>query len=167
MNITNDSMPHRTLLAGLIAECEAEVPYYSGAQKFHYWAWHVAATLAFLTSIASAGVAAFADKDNFAGAVHGWLIGLPLVGAAATGCMRLYKFREREALREDGRLELQDIIRNARSLLAAAKTDADYQRAYHEVRTRFDNLERDQHRRDVALRDDEKVQPSSAHGHKP
>lgn len=150
--------PHRALLKELMDELETgEIPYYERAQRFHYSAWHVAATVAFFTSIFSAGLAALLKAEQFADAGRIWLVVLPLIGAAAAGAMRLYKFREKEALREDGRIEAVDILRNAKSLNAAAPDDAACKIAYHSVRARMDKLERDQHRRDIALRADERV----------
>ncbi|PUE09504.1 hypothetical protein B9Z51_11665 [Limnohabitans sp. T6-5] len=150
--------PHRLLLNELINEINTrEIPYYARAQKFHYVAWHVAATLTFAASIVSAAFAALLNAEQFAGVGRTWLVVLPLIGAATAGAMRLYKFREKEALREDGRIEAVDILRNAKSLNASASDDASCKIAYHSIRARMDKLERDQHRRDIALRTDERV----------
>ena len=83
------------------------------------------------------------------------LIIISVIGAAATGLLHLYKFREKEALREEGRIELEDIIENAKSLLASSGDDEAYQKPFHQVRERFKQFGLDQHRRDIALRSDE------------
>lgn len=151
--------PHRSLLIALIDELEeSEIPYYKKAQCFHYLAWHVSATIAFFTSIISAGLAALLNREEFAESGRIWLVLLPLIGASAAGAMKLYKFREKEALREDGRIEAVDILRNAKSLNASSHDDDACKSAYHTIRARMDKLERDQHRRDIALRTDERVQ---------
>ena len=157
--------PHRALLRELMNELETmEIPYYECAQRFHYSAWHVAATVAFFSSILSAGLASLLRAEQFADTGRIWLVVLPLIGATATGALRLYKFREKEALREDGRIEAVDILRNAKSLNAASLDDAACRIAYQSIRARMDKLERDQHRRDIALRADERLHTPKGDG---
>jgi hypothetical protein len=80
---------------------------------------------------------------------------LSFVSAGATGLLSLYKFREKEALREEGRIQMQDIVDKAKNLLANCKTDDECGRAYHQVRDSAKDLSINQHRRDIALRSDE------------
>jgi hypothetical protein len=89
------------------------------------------------------------------------LIVAPIVSAAITGLMELFRFREKGARREDGRIEIVDIISNAKSLFASAKTEDEYREAFHAVRERNYILEKRQHGSDAALRKDEiaKIEP--------
>ena len=92
------------------------------------------------------------DADYFKSYGKIWLIILPIIGAFASGILHLFKFREKEALREHGRIELDDIISNAKSLIVTAKNEEDFKAAYHSVRERFHQLELKQHSEDTALR---------------
>lgn len=49
---------------------------------------------------------------------------------------------------------MQDIIDNAKSLLAACKTEQEFAVIYHQVRERNKQFALSQHRRDIALRTD-------------
>ena len=151
---------HKDLLQELVNKLETqERAFYMCTSQINYWAWHITAGIAFLSSVVSALVAALmkqADFDSYGKIV---LVTVPVVGAAAAGLLHLYKFREKEALREEGRIELEDIIANAKSLLADASDEEGYKSAFHAVRERFRQLEINQHRRDIALRSDKKVTP--------
>jgi hypothetical protein len=82
------------------------------------------------------------------------LLGLSAGTAAATGISQIFRFGEREALREEGRLELDDIVLNERALLTRMQVDPEQQlKDFHAIRARFFALETSQHRRDVRLRD--------------
>jgi uncharacterized membrane protein YgaE (UPF0421/DUF939 family) len=147
---------HKELLCDLIAQLEtSERSFYERTSHRNYWAWHITAGIAFLSSIVSALVAALIDSKGFEAYGKVLLVVVPVVGAGAAGLLHLYKFREKEALREEGRIEVNDIIANAKSLLALAATDDDFQKAFHSVHERFVKLEQSQHRRDIALRSDE------------
>jgi hypothetical protein len=89
------------------------------------------------------------------------LVVIPVIGAAATGLLHLYKFREKEALREEGRIEVEDIILNAKSLLSSCTSENDAKVAFQQIRERYRQLELNQHRRDITLRSDEvpKIKP--------
>lgn len=147
---------HKTLLFNLIQKLETqELSFYKCSASFNYWAWHIAAGITFLSSVVSAMLAAFINQTDFTAYGKILLITVPIVGATASGLLHLYKFREKEALREEGRIELEDIVGNAKSLLASCNNEDDYKKAYHQVRERFKQLEYGQHRRDIALRSDE------------
>lgn len=153
---TNTEKGHQPLLSQLITRLETqELRFYRCSASFNYWAWHITAGIAFLSSVITALVAALIGEAEFKSYGKILLIIVPIVGAAAAGLLHLYKFREKEALREEGRIELDDIIANAKSLMAAAASEEDYKKAYHSVRERFRQLELSQHRRDIALRSDE------------
>ena len=147
---------HRSLLADLISKLETEErPFYERTSTLNYWAWHVTAGLAFLSSVVSALVAALMKEADFGTYGKTLLVTVPVLGAAAAGLLHLYKFREKEALREDGRIEVEDMIANAKSLLASCNDEEDCKKAFQAVRERFRQLEQTQHRRDIALRSDE------------
>lgn len=147
---------HRKLLVGLIARLEnEELPEYARASNFHYWMWHICAGAAFLTSLVSGALASFISDSIFATYGKVLLAILSFVSAGATGLLSLFKFREKEALREEGRIEMQDILDNAKSLLAGCTTDKEFEQAYQQVRERARVLSLNQHRRDIALRSDE------------
>lgn len=147
---------HRALLENLVRRMETqEHSFYKGSASFNYRAWHITAGIAFLSSVVSALAAALINGADFASYGRVVLITVPVLGATASGLLHLYKFREKEALREEGRIELEDIIENAKSLLASCNADGGYKEAFHQVRERFKQLEQAQHRRDIALRSDE------------
>ena len=161
-----DMDDHRTLLQDLISRLEGgELGFYKSASNFNYWAWHVCAGAAFLMSMASGGFAALMSDVTFKQYGKVVLAVLSLASAIATGFLSLYKFREKEALREEGRIELDDIIGNAKSLLASAKTDDDCKMAFHQVRERFKVFSLSQHRRDIALRSDEILKTGNGTDH--
>lgn len=147
---------HQELLRQFITRMETqERSFYVRTSELNYWAWHITAGAAFLSSVVTALVAAYMGEAEFKAYGKLVLVILPVVGAAAAGLLHLYKFREKEALREEGRIEIDDIIANAKSLMASAKSEDDYKSAFHSVRERFKQLELTQHRRDIALRSDE------------
>lgn len=147
---------HRKLLSALIDRLESEeLPYFESASSFNYWAWHICSGTAFLVSIVSGGLASFMSDTIFQTYGKVVLAVLSFVSAGATGLLSVYKFREKEALREEGRIEMVDMIDNAKSLLAGCKTDDDCARVFHQVRERFKAFSFAQHRRDIALRSDE------------
>lgn len=156
MTASAEVKTHKELLCDLIAQLEGEeLPFYQSSSQWNYWAWHLTAGIAFLSSVISALAAALIDENGFKAYGKVLLVVVPVVGAGAAGLLHLYKFREKEALREEGRIELNDIMANAKSLLAAATSEEDYSKAFHSVRERFVKLEQSQHRRDIALRSDE------------
>lgn len=147
---------HKELLCELIAQLEKkERTFYERTARFNYWAWHIIVGVSLLSSVVSALTAALIDSKGFEAYGKILLVVVPIVGAGATGLLHLYKFREKEALREEGRIEVNDIIENAKSCLALAKNEEDFQKAFHSVRERFFKLEQSQHRRDIAMRSDE------------
>ena len=83
------------------------------------------------------------------------LLLLSVAGTAASGALNLFQFREKESLREEGRIALDDIIWNCRSLLAASTTEEEARKNFHAIRSRFIDLSYAQHRRDVSLRSDD------------
>ncbi len=151
---------HRKLFMALIERLETrELRFYERASNRNYWAWHLCVGIAFVVSMTSGGFASFMSNAAFEAYGKILLAVLSFLSATATGLLSLYKFREKEALREEGRIEMLDIIYNAKSLLADCKTDDDCGRAFHKVRERFRVFTLGQHRRDIALRSDELPKP--------
>src|ERR1700730_12892879 len=121
---------HKALLCNLISKLETqERPFYRRTSQQNWWAWHITVGIAFLSAVASALAAAVMKETDFGSYGRTLLIIISVIGAAATGLLHLYKFREKEALREEGRIELEDIIENAKSLLASSGDDEAYQKA--------------------------------------
>ena len=156
MSANANKETHQELLSQLVTQMETEErSFYNRTSALNYWAWHITAGAAFLSSVLTALVAAYMGEAEFKTYGKLVLVTMPIVGATAAGLLHLYKFREKEALREEGRIELEDVIANTKSLMASAETDQDYKTAFHSVRERFKQLELSQHRRDIALRSDE------------
>jgi hypothetical protein len=157
---THIDVDHRSLLRELVAELERDhLPWYRSASQSNYLSWTIASGLAFLCTIGSALAASLIGEEQFKTFGKYLLIILPIIAATASGFLHLYKFREKEALREEGLIEVEDIIRNAKSLLATDSGVPDFKLAYHQVRERLRSLELNQHRRDIALRSDEIPKP--------
>lgn len=151
-----DAGGHRKLLTDLISRLEDdELKFYESSSTFNFFAWHVCAGAAFVMSILSGALASFMSDVTFKEYGKVVLAVLSFVSASATGLLSLYKFREKEALREEGRIELEDMIDNAKSFLASANNEAECKAAFHQVRERFRVFSLSQHRRDIALRSDE------------
>ena len=153
---------HSEVIAELIEKLESDVlTYYEGASESAYRAWTITAGIAFLSSVASALTAALISDASFGTYGKSLLVVIPVIGAAATGLLHLYKFREKEALREEGRIEVEDIILNAKSLLSSCTSENDAKVAFQQIRERYRQLELNQHRRDITLRSDEvpKIKP--------
>ena len=144
---------HETLLKNLVSRMETnELNFYLSAARFNYKAWYFTATVILLSSIVTSAVAGLMDAESFKSNGRYWLVILPIIGAIASGVLHLFKFREKEALREHGRIELEDIIANAKSFIASATNEEDFKNAYHRVRERFHQFELIQHSEDTALR---------------
>ena len=147
---------HRALITEFIQKRETDdLKFYERTAALNYWAWHFTAGIAFVSSVGAALLAALIKDSYFATSGRSLLIVVSVMGAGATGVLHLYKFREKEALREEGRIELEDILANARSALASITTENDAKVSYHALRERYRQLELSQHRRDIALRSDE------------
>jgi len=148
-------MNHKELLEQLIRRLETEeLPFYESRSEWNWWAWHIAGGVSLVASLITALLAGLLKESSFE-SNRIYLVIIPILGSAATGFSHLYKFREKEALREDGRIEVRDIIDNAQSFLVKANSDIEFEKAYHSVRERAKTLEANQHRRDIALRNDE------------
>jgi len=131
-----------------------ELPDYRFMALFSYWAWTVTMGASLALTAASAGLAAVIDKEQYMGWGKTLLVLIPILSAFSSGLLHLYKFREKEALRETGRIELEDIIACARILYSNSKTEDEYMVNFHSVRERFKVLEVTQHGMDISLRKD-------------
>lgn len=144
---------HRELLVELIKKLEKEEqPFYQRQATLSYWGWHIASIGTVLLSVAAAIAAELMSGIQFDAWGKSLLTVLPLIGTAIAAIAHLCRFREKEALREAGRIEVEDIIANAKSLLLTAKDEASTRTAFHSIRQQARDLEKQQHNLDVALR---------------
>lgn len=129
-----------------------DLPWYKNASTNQYNFWHALWLISLIASLATATIAALMEKDYFGGNVKVFLVVLPLVGAAANALLSQFRFRELEDLRERGRIEMEDIVFNAKRQLAAAPDDEACIQAYEQVRKRVYELDIAQHRSFTELR---------------
>jgi hypothetical protein len=161
---------HRHLLETLVHELETgELPWYGRMAATNWWAWHILSGVALVFTLGSAVAVQLISDEDFK--THGRLVltVIPLISALATGFLTLFKVREKEALRENGRLELEDIILNAKSLLAEDGNGPtpNYKKAFHQIRARAGALARAQHHGDFALRTDHALADATRVAHLP
>ncbi len=155
--MANDTQPetHRTLLRNLIARLEKEsLPWYSRASSVNLWSWNIFSAVALLCSIATVVISGFLFKEQFATYGKEILVAVAALGTLASGALHLFKFREKEILRETGRIEIQDAIDNAKSLMASAQDEEAFSQAYHSVRARAKAIDESQHAGDSKLKSD-------------
>jgi len=151
---------HRQLFAEFIKRLEAdELPWYEGEVVRNIFWWNAILALSLLVSVSNSIVAALMDKSTFENVGRIALVTLPILGTGIIGLAQAFRFREKEALRESGRIELLDIIQNARIHFLDAKDDRDFGVACQAFRERFRQLEISQHQGYVALHS-EPVDPS-------
>ena len=130
-------MGHKELLTDLIEELKTEeLPFYERTAIRNWWFWHSAAGIVLVSTLGATVAASLMKATDSGGHGKVWLIVLPAIGTFSSAFIHLYRPKEKEALREEGRIEMQDIIRNARRLLASASTEAEYKEAFHQVRER-------------------------------
>lgn len=124
---------HRLLLEALVSQMQGpERTFYASSALWNYRLWHVSGGLVFLSSVAATLLAAL-NRQGPNEAIQLLLIAVPAIGTLAAGLMSLYKFREKEALREEGRIELDRIIAGANSILIDAKCKDDFRKGYQLV----------------------------------
>ena len=153
---SENRLPHKALLAELLKKLEdKERPFYTKGSNRSWWAWHLFACMVFLASLGTVLVTGFLDGKTFEGVGRVCLLVLSVSGTLASGALNIFQFREKEALREEGRIELEDIILNAKSRLADCTGEAQAKKDFHAIRARYIAMEFAQHRRDVSLRSDD------------
>ena len=107
--------------------------------------WYVALQgIVLLASFAAAVIAAVVDKDHFTNEARVALILLPLLGALATNILTHTKLYDQWRLREQGRLEFQELISEGRLRLAAATTPSEFSAIHKELHERAQKAEKDQ-----------------------
>lgn len=149
---------HEQLLAKLIEYIENEEVEWYENQSGIWLNWWIGLTVSILClSIVSSILAAIIDKTDFEKWGRSVLITIPILTSGLTAFVQIFRVREKEALREFGRIEVDDILRSAKSYFISCKTEEEYRGAYHAVRSRFVALELAQHRGDVALRMEQEV----------
>jgi hypothetical protein len=153
---------HSVLLKELIQKLEEEErPFYDAQATWNYRAWHFMFFVSILISVAAAVTAEAIDGNQFERFGKLVLTILPILATAVTAITNHFRFHEKEALREAGRIDIEDIVSNAKSLAASAEDDEALRKAYHAVRQRAYELEMKQHTVDVALRSKEATQPNA------
>jgi hypothetical protein len=144
----------KELLSSFIDTLEkVELPFYTQQQATYDCRWHYLSVLGIVLPLLTSFIA-FMVKEKYA---PDWapflLVVLPLFTAFFSGLMSTFKIREKEVLREFGRIEITDIILNAKSeLLRCAGNEEECRKVFHAVRERAMQLERDQHLKDARLR---------------
>jgi hypothetical protein len=160
-----ESTPHKKLLSDLLYTLEQEERlFYKKGSERSWWAWHIFAGIVFIASLGTAIVTGMLDSKTFDAYGKVTLLFLSVAGTAASGALNLFQFREKEALRENGRIELEDIILNAKSRLADSKSEEESRKDFHAIRARYIALEFAQHHRDVSLRSDDIKQLTDKNG---
>ncbi len=109
--------------------------------RWFFWFW-VSILAGFAASVIAAFVKGGALKDYGPSA----LIILPLLGSLAGVILSQFHYRELEDLREQGRIEAQDIVDWARGQVAAANTEEKCLAIYEELRGKVKELELWQHK---------------------
>jgi hypothetical protein len=144
---------HPSLMKELIDRLENdERPFYEQQASWNYRMWHAASIVAIGISLATAVTAELIDGKQFEAFGKVVLTVLPILATGLAALSSHFRFDEKEALREAGRIEIEDIIRNAKNLAATAVDDVQLARAYESIRQRAYELELKQHTNDVALR---------------
>jgi hypothetical protein len=157
-----DFEDHTALMKELIRKLEEdERPFYEAQASWNYRAWHFMFFVAISISVATAVTAEAIDGRQFESFGKVVLTILPIIGTAVTAITNHYRFHEKEALREAGRIDVEDMILNAKSLAAGAEDDEALRKANQAVRQRAYELEMKQHTVDVALRSKDTARPDS------
>ena len=152
---------HVALMTQLIAKLEQkERPWYENASSNAFYAWHIFSVVAVLISVTAAVTAELIDGKQFDEYGKVILTVLPLISTALTAVSSHFRFHDKEALREAGRIEIEDIIADAKSKAASAVDEIELARAYKIVSQRAYRLEMKQHTFDVALRSKDRGEPN-------
>jgi hypothetical protein len=94
----------------------------------------------FLVSIATTLLAALSDKEQFAAWGKYLLVALPLLAAIATSLLSQLRLYDMWKLREEGRIQFQDLAIEARRRAAGA-TDDDCKAVHAELQKRLKDIE--------------------------
>jgi len=153
---------HAALMKQLIEKLEEEErPWYEQASRTAFYWWHAVSTLAVLISVTAAITAELIDGKEFDAYGKVILTVLPIISTALSAFSSHFRFHDKEALREAGRIEIEAIIADAKSKAASALDDAGLEKAYIAVRNRAYQLEMKQHTFDVALRSKSRAESSN------
>jgi len=151
MNTVPES--HRDMLVGLISRLQTdERAFYQRGSSAGWLGYHICALVVLLAAALGTLAAGIFGEGEYKAYGRCVLLCLSTLGTIAAGLPHIFKFRDIEALRESGRIELEDIIANAQSLLLNATDEQGWQAAYHSVRERAKQLDVSQHKADAALR---------------
>jgi hypothetical protein len=155
---------HKELLSQLIQRLESdELPWYECEASVNTAWWRAFGIASLILAALTTGFAALMKTDAF-GEMRWILVVLPILSALVGGLTQIFRFRETEALREAGRIELADAILCAKSLHAESVTEDDFKRNFNAVRKRFVALEHAQHSGHVTLFADDQRAAKAAEG---
>lgn len=143
---------HKELFGELIDTLgEHELPWYEGQVVKNIRWWFTLAILSIALSLLSSFLAASSRDAPIEGLLRTALIMLPVLSTGIAGFTQLFRFREKEALREDGRIELSNMVSLGRSILLQDLTEEKFRQAYLSMLERFHRLEQSQHRSYVEI----------------
>lgn len=142
---------YRKLFAEVLQRMERrERCFYGRASTFNYAMWKSLVGLGLLASTLAALLAAMFRSDLTV--VRDWLIGLPTFSSLCATALHVFKFDQMEALREQGRIELEDEILMARQRQIDAETSGDWKGNFDLVREALRRLDESQHSGDLKAR---------------
>ena len=152
--MNNTGKTQRDLFEQLLRTIEnEEVPFYRKAANKNYVSWHSLVALSIILSTAASLIAALTPPEELKQAwTRGLLISLPIVGAMVTAFLKSFSFHERERNREIGLINMERLLRKARSVFAGAKSEDDYRNGYLELNDELAKISHDQHQLDVETR---------------
>jgi hypothetical protein len=122
--------------------------WYANVSTSNWVAYSVIEIVSIIFGLCGALLAALA-KQPFANLNNWWQLGMvafPLVGSLCSTFLIQFRVREFHALREKGRIEVEDIIQRARSAFASAKTDEEYKKLHDSLISQIKELETTQSR---------------------
>lgn len=152
-NVNKVPDSHRDMLVELIARLQTdERSFYQRGSSAGWLGYHTCALVVLLAGALGTLAAGIFSEGEYKAYGRYVLVCLSTLGTIAAGLPHIFKFRDIEALRESGRIELEDIIANAQSLLLNATDEQGWKAAYHSVRESAKQLDVSQHKADVALR---------------
>ena len=119
-----EAAEYRQLFAEALQRMERrERRFYGRASTFNYAMWKSMVGLGLLASSLAALLAAVYRSDLTM--VRDWLIALPAFSSLCATALHVFKFDQMEALREQGRIELEDEILLARQRMIDAEVSGD------------------------------------------
>jgi hypothetical protein len=107
--------------------------------------------ISLLSGFGSAIVAAVIDTKDFRGWAKVLLIVLPALGSLAAGLLVQFRVYDLLRIREEGRLDFQELVTRGRIMLAKARSDEECADIHEQLLARASEIERSQSQRFFAL----------------